>query len=106
MFDGVVRNLTEVIYVPQMKKNIISVGVVESKGLKVRLENVVLKVMKESMVMIKGLRDRNLYYLMGRTVTCALAAAVDSDEDATRLWHMRLGHKGEKSMQHWLSRAY
>ena len=35
MFDGVVRNLTEVIYVPQMKKNIISVGVVESKGLKV-----------------------------------------------------------------------
>ena len=32
MFNGVVRDLTDVRYVPQMKKNIISVGVVESKG--------------------------------------------------------------------------
>jgi len=38
MFDGAVRDLTDVRYVPQMK-NMISVGVVESKGLKVTLEN-------------------------------------------------------------------
>ena len=35
MFDDVVRDLTDVRYVPQMKKNIIPVGVVESKGFKV-----------------------------------------------------------------------
>ena len=35
MFDGVVRNLTDVRYIPYMTKNIISVGVVESKGLKI-----------------------------------------------------------------------
>jgi len=34
MFDGVVRDLTEVRYVPQMKKNIISIGAVESKRTK------------------------------------------------------------------------
>ena len=39
MFDGVVRDLTDVRYVPQMKKNMISVGAVESKELKVTLEN-------------------------------------------------------------------
>ena len=46
MFDGVVRDLMDVRYVSQMKKNIISVGAVESKGLKVALENGVLKVKK------------------------------------------------------------
>jgi len=46
MFDGMVRNLTDVRYVPQMKKNIISVAAVELKGLKVTLENEILKVTK------------------------------------------------------------
>ena len=49
------------------------------------LENGVLKVPKWSTVVIKGVRDRNLYYLKGSTVTGALAAAIDSHEDATQL---------------------
>ena len=85
-------------YVPLMK-NIISVGGIESKGLKVTLDNGILKTTKESTVVMKGLRDRNLYYLKDSTVIGALAAVVDSDEDTTRLWHMRLDHAGEKSMQ-------
>ena len=71
-------------YVPLMK-NIISVGGIESKGLKVTLDNGILKTTKESTVVMKGLNARNLYYLNGSTVTGALATAVDSDEDATRL---------------------
>jgi len=96
MSDGMVRDLTEVRYIPQMKKNIISIGAMESKGLKVTLENGVFKVTKESMVVMKGLRDMNLYYLKDSTVTGSLAAVVDFDEDAIRLWHMRLDHAGEK----------
>jgi len=69
MFDGVIRNLMDVRYIPQMKKNIISVGAVKSKGLKVTLENRILKVTKRSLVMMKEIRDRNLYYLKGSTVT-------------------------------------
>ena len=42
MFDGMARDLTDVRYVPQMKKNIISVGAVKSKGLNVTLENGIL----------------------------------------------------------------
>ena len=48
-----------------MKKNIISIGVVESKELKVMLENGILKVTKGSSVVMKRIRDRNLYYLKG-----------------------------------------
>ena len=57
MFDGVIRDLTDVRYVPQMK-NIISAEAVESKKLKVILENGILKITKGSMVVIKGTRDR------------------------------------------------
>ena len=41
----------------------------------------------------------NLYYLKDSTVTGALATSMNSDDDATKLWHMRLGHVGEKSVQ-------
>jgi len=34
MFDDVIRDLTDVRYISQMKKSIISVGAVESKELK------------------------------------------------------------------------
>jgi len=96
MFNGVVKDLIDVRYVFQINKNIISVGTVESKGLKVTLENGVPKVTKGFIVVMK--RDKNLYYLKDSTTTGALVAVDDSDEDATRLWHM-IGHAGEKSMQ-------
>ena len=54
MFDGEIRDLTKVRYVPQTKKNSISIGAVESKGLKVTLKNGILKVTKGSMVVMKG----------------------------------------------------
>jgi len=40
-----------------MKKNIISVGAVESKGLKMTLENGIFKVTKGSMIVIKGIKN-------------------------------------------------
>ena len=46
IFDGVVRYLTDIRHISQVKKNIISVGAVESKGLKMTLENGILKITK------------------------------------------------------------
>ena len=60
-----------------MKKNIISVGAVESKGLKMTMENGILKITKGSIVVMKGSRDKNLNYLKGSTITCVLVASVD-----------------------------
>ena len=91
IFDDVVRDLTEGRFILQMNKNIISVGDVESKRLKITLENGVLKIMEGSMILMKGVRDRNLYYLKDSTVT-----VVDSNEDAAKLYHMRVNHAREK----------
>ena len=53
-FDGMVRKLKEVRYVPQVKKNLISVGVLEVLGHAVSVRDGVLKITKGSMVVIKG----------------------------------------------------
>ena len=54
---------------------------------------------KGSMVVMKGVCRNNLYYLKGSTVTGQMVTSTDTDDDLTRLWHMRLGHTGEKSLQ-------
>jgi len=60
MFDGMVRELKEVRYVPQLKRNLISVGALEALGLAVSIRDGVLKIIKGSMVVLKGVRRNNL----------------------------------------------
>ena len=51
--------------------------------------------------MMKGVRKNNLYYYQGSTVVGTVTTTTFStkkDAEATKLWHMRLGHAGEKSL--------
>ncbi|BBN70037.1 hypothetical protein Prudu_1364S000100, partial [Prunus dulcis] len=92
--DGTVRELSD--------KNLISLGALESKGLKITMEGGVLKAVYGALVVMKGTRRNNLYFLQGSTVIggAAVTEAADADStDTTRLWHMRLGHAGEKALQ-------
>ena len=53
-------------------------------------------------MLLKGVRKNNLYYYQGNIVIGAVAAVTSNskkDEEATKLWHMRLGYAGEKSFQ-------
>ena len=61
MFDGIVRELKEVRYVPQLKRNIISVGALKTLGHVVSIQDGVLKMTKGSMVIMNGIRRNNLY---------------------------------------------
>ena len=54
MLDGMIRELKEVKYIPQVKKNIISVGVLEALGHTVSVRYGVLKITRGLMVMMKG----------------------------------------------------
>jgi len=69
MFDGMVWKLKEVRYVPQLKRNLISVDTLKTLGLEVSIRDGVLKMTKGSMVVLKGVRRNNLCYLKGSTVT-------------------------------------
>ena len=54
MFDGMVRELKEVRYAPQLKINLISVGALKVLGLEVSIRNGVLKMTRDSLVILKG----------------------------------------------------
>nr|CDN96898.1 putative Ty-1 copia retrotransposon [Phaseolus vulgaris] len=100
--DGSTRILRDVRYVPKLKKNLISLGALESKGLVVTMRDGILKATLGALVMLKGVMKNNLYYYQGSTVVGTVAAATSSskkDAEAAKLWHMRLGHAGEKSLQ-------
>ena len=54
MFDGVVRTLTNVRYVPGLRKSLISLGQLDSLGCKIIIESDSLRVSKGVLVVIKG----------------------------------------------------
>ena len=52
-------------------------------------------------MVIKGIRRNNLYLYQGSTTVGTAAAVSETDKltEMSKLWHMRLGHAGEKSLQ-------
>ena len=52
-----------------------------------------------SLVVLKGIRRNNLYYLKGSTITENLTASKYLEGDSTRLWQMRLRHVSLDSLQ-------
>jgi hypothetical protein len=100
MHNGVVKTLTEVRYVPDLKKNLFSLGVLESSGYKIIIHDGVLRAIRGALVILRGTRKGNLYFLDGSTITgtTAISKSIEDDEaDNSRLWHMHLGHAGEKA---------
>ena len=65
MFNGMVKELKEVIYVPALKKNIIFVSALKAKGYKDTIENGTMKFTYGVRVILQGVRRHNLYYLKG-----------------------------------------
>ncbi|KAK3036404.1 hypothetical protein RJ639_030003 [Escallonia herrerae] len=73
MHDGIVRTLTDVRHVPELRKILIYLGTLDSNGCS---------------------------YRAGNTVTgpAVATSSSDIDSDTTKLWHMRLGHISERGM--------
>ena len=98
MFDGQVRTLTNVRHFSDLKKNLLSLGVLEAREYKCSGANGGIKVTKGSMTILKGERTANLYKLT-RSIIVGDASTTTEKEDTIILWHMRLGHMSEQSFQ-------
>lgn len=93
--DGSHKIITEVRYIPQLKRNLISLGILESKGYWFRSRNGVLHVLKDNNVAMKGVRHQSMYHLDAVTVVGEVGLSTD---DEAVLWHKRLGHVGERGL--------
>ena len=84
MFDNVVRTLREVRHVLEMKKNLISLGTLDSKGYSYKSEHGIMNVSKGAMIVMRGQKiSGNIYKLLGSTILGGVAAVSESKDDDT-----------------------
>ena len=88
--------LKEVKHVPDLSKNLISIGQLASEGCISIFTDKTWKVIKGSLVIAKGEKVGTLYLCTGNTDSFISLASTRVD---TALWHHRLGHMSEKGMQ-------
>ncbi|KAI5648811.1 hypothetical protein M9H77_34816 [Catharanthus roseus] len=100
MHDGVTRKLTEVRYVPDLRRNLISLGVFDTNDFSYKSENGIMKVCKGALVMLKGFKKDGLYHLIGKTVCEASVLVSKTIPEKTLLWHRRIGHISEKGLHY------
>ena len=98
MFDGVVRELTQVMFVPELKRNLISIGMLNQTSYVIKVEKEVLKVIKGSIVIMKCIKQNDMYVLDGHT-TVGEANVTDSRGNKSMLWHLRIGHMSERCLR-------
>lgn len=87
LHDGMVRTLSKVRHIPDLRKNLISLSILHSNGCKYTTEGGVIKVVKVALVHMKGKKVKNLYKLSVSTITggVAMFSSNDSDSNLTRL---------------------
>nr|GEW37904.1 zinc finger, CCHC-type [Tanacetum cinerariifolium] len=87
-------------YIPEMKRNLISLETIEKEGYTVKLQSGKIKVINGSMVVLSGTRrDNCIYFLDGHAVAGELNASVEEKDSLAQVWHKRPGHISEAGLQ-------
>ncbi|KAB5537804.1 hypothetical protein DKX38_015337 [Salix brachista] len=87
--------LQKVRHIPELKKNLISVGQLDDCGFSVVFSNGTWRVTKGALVLAKGKKTGTLYTTTGSGNTIFATVA----ENIADLWHFRLGHMSQKGMK-------
>ncbi|OMO73383.1 Integrase, catalytic core [Corchorus capsularis] len=97
--DGTIRTF-DAWLVPELRKNLISLGTLDKQGYKYSGENGQIKVSKGSMTILKGKLQHGIYTLIGNSVIgeVAVSESLGDSNDRTELWHRRLGHMSEQGL--------
>ena len=93
--NGNIWLLKEVKHVPDLGKNLISIGQLASEGCISIFIDKTWKVIRGSLVIVKGEKVGTLYLCTGNTDSSISSTSTRVD---TTLWHHRLRHMSEKGM--------
>ncbi|KAG8481247.1 hypothetical protein CXB51_026047 [Gossypium anomalum] len=97
--DGTIRTLSDVRYVPDLRKNLISLSILDLKGCRINIESSGIKVSRGALVLLKDKRTGSFYILEGSTVTGEIGRpSFVTESKSTRLERRQLGHRREKGM--------
>ncbi|KAG8480246.1 hypothetical protein CXB51_024797 [Gossypium anomalum] len=66
--DGMIRTLSDVRYVPDLQKNLISLSILDLKGCRINIESSGIKVSRGALILLKGKRTCSFYILERSTV--------------------------------------
>ena len=86
------------LHVLDLRKNLLSLGALETQGCKFSGADGGIKITQNYMRVFKGQQTVNLYKLTG-SLTIGDTSAATEKEDTTRLWYMRLEHMSERDLQ-------
>ena len=100
MPNGSVWLLEKVRHIPELRRNLISVGQLDDEGYAILFVGGTWKVTKGARVLARGKKTGTMYMTSSPRDTIAV---VDASTD-TSLWHRRLGHMSEKGMKMLLSK--
>ena len=90
--------MTEVRYVPNLKRNLISPGEFDKKGYVFQGDKSILKFMKGSKEVLRGVKKHSLYTLVDEVVTDSIDVPSMKPLLKTKIWHMRLGLVNERGL--------
>ena len=93
--------LEEVRHIPNLRRNLISVGQLDDERHAILFVGGTWKVTKGASVLARGKKKGTLYMTSSPRDTIAIAEASTN----TSLWHCRLGHMSKKGMKMLLSKG-
>ncbi|KAG7565052.1 Zinc finger CCHC-type [Arabidopsis suecica] len=96
--DGTTVLLTNVKYVPDMSRSLISLGTLENKGCWFKSKNGILKVIKGCLTLLKAQKSESLYILKGSAVAVGPKAAKIL-QDETEMWQRNATHRNQEGLK-------
>src|SRR5436305_9065218 len=91
--------LTEVLYVPDLCKNLFSIGCAISKGLNIHFHHNMATLYNGNHPVMTATKQGNLYFINGTTIQATATLSINSTQELN-LWHRCLGHIGMNNLQH------
>ncbi|GJU59329.1 retrovirus-related pol polyprotein from transposon TNT 1-94 [Tanacetum coccineum] len=90
--------LHNVRYIPELKRNLISLGTLKKEGYTIKLQSGKVKVINGSRVVLSRPRRDNCVYSLDDHAG-ELNASVEEKDRLVQVWHKRLGHISEVGLQ-------
>lgn len=71
----------------------------DQMGFSIKLESRELKILNGSTLVMKGTKKNGVYVLDGESVTGVSNVIKSTENDITKLWHLRFGHMNIKGLK-------